>query len=290
MSGFYVPGTVSQSFVSNKRDESGVPIYEGQLNQIGLQKQAAIQQLNEDYSQTIDNAYSAYLNANRGINASNMGQGYKEAYKQLQQQQLMSNVANASINLEEQRANLNTQELNAAQQIQQAYQTEVGYFDKLQQSLSDYYDYAKSLSYYDEKTEQTLNYFTDEELKYDINSMYDLLFELQPQGYTDANGEQGKSFMQWVGSQLKDDDYNRAWYQWLLSTGYNEFKQAPKAQAQLPTREAKERAKQDNLIIEKYKEFQKKVEEEKAKKTKSHRSSSSGSHGYDKARDGIKHN
>lgn len=289
MSGFYVPGTVSQSFVSNKRDEAGVPIYEGQLNQIGLQKQAAMQQLNEDYSQTIDNAYSAYLNANRGINASNMGQGYKEAYKQLQEQQMMNNVANASINLEEQRANLNAQELNAAQQIQQAYQTEVGYFDKLQQSLSDYYDYAKSLSYYDEKTEQTLNYFTDEELKYDINSMYDLLFELQPQGYTDANGEQGKSFMQWVGSQLKDDDYNRAWYQWLLSTGYNEFKQAPKAQAQLLTREAKKRA--DEEAAKKAKEeAEKKAKEEKDKKPKSHRSSSSGSHGYDKARDGIKHN
>lgn len=289
MSGFYVPGTVSQSFVSNKRDESGVPIYEGQLNQIGLQKQAAIQQLNEDYSQTIDNAYSAYLNANRGINASNMGQGYKEAYKELQQQQLMTNVANASINLQEQRANLNAQELNAAQQIQQAYQTEVGYFDKLQQSLSDYYEYAKSLSYYDEKEEKTLNYFTDEELKYDINSMYDLLFELQPQGYTDADGEQGKSFMQWVGSQLKDDDYNRAWYQWLLSTGYNEFKQAPKAQAQLLTREAKKRA--DEEAAKKAKEeAEKKAKEEKDKKPKSHRSSSSGSHGYDKARDGIKHN
>lgn len=289
MSGFYVPGTVSQSFVSNKRDESGVPIYEGQLNQIGLQKQAAIQQLNEDYSQTIDNAYSAYLNANRGINASNMGQGYKEAYKELQQQQLMTNVANASINLQEQRANLNAQELNAAQQIQQAYQTEVGYFDKLQQSLSDYYEYAKSLSYYDEKEEKTLNYFTDEELKYDINSMYDLLFELQPQGYTDADGEQGKSFMQWIGGQLKDDDYNRAWYQWLLSTGYNEFKQAPKAQAQLLTREAKKRA--DEEAAKKAKEeAEKKAKEEKDKKPKSHRSSSSGSHGYDKARDGIKHN
>ena len=227
MSGFYVPGTVSQSYVSNKRDESGVPVYEGQLNQIGLQKQAAMQQLNKDYSQTIDNAYGAYLNANRGVNASNMGQGYKEAYKELQQQQLMSNVASASINLEEQRAKLNSQEASAAQQIQQAYQTEVGYFDKLQQSLSDYYEYAKTLT-----NDSGEGYFTDEELKYDINSMYDILYELQPQGYSNEDGT-GKSFMEWVGGQLKDDDYNRAWYQWLLNTGYNEFKNAPKAQTQL---------------------------------------------------------
>ena len=270
MSGFYVPGTVSQSYVSNKRDDSGLPIYENQLNQIGLQKQAAMQQLNKDYSQTIDNAYSAYLNANRGINASNMGQGYKEAYKNLQQQQLMSNVANASINLEEQRAKLNSQEASAAEQIQQAYQTEVGYFDKLQQSLSDYYDYAKTLGYFDE-----------EELNQDVNSMYDILFDLQPQGYTDDQGAAGKSFMQWIGGQLKDDDYNRAWYQWLLNTGYNEFKNAPKAQTQLADRETRKRMQQEEA---------KRKEEEAKNKNKSHRSASSASHGYDKARDGIKHN
>lgn len=282
MSGFYVPGTVSQSYVSNKRDEAGVPIYEGQLNQIGLQKQAAMQQLNKDYSQTIDNAYSAYLNANRGVNASNMGQGYKEAYKELQQQQLMSNVANASINLEEQRAKLNAQEVNAAQQIQQAYQTEVGYFDKLQQSLGDYYDYAKKLSYYDEKEKKNLTYFDEEELNQDINSMYDILFDLQPQAYKDDQGIAGKSFMQWVGSQLKDDDYNRAWYQWLLSTGYNEFKQAPKAQTQLADRETRKRIQEE--------EAKKRAEEEKKAQLKKylstprskrgHRSINSRSHGY----------
>ena len=75
-------------------------------SEIGLNKQAAIQTLNKQYSTTINNAYTNYLAANRGVQGSNMGQGYKEAYIQKSQENLVANVAESNLNAAKVRADL----------------------------------------------------------------------------------------------------------------------------------------------------------------------------------------
>ena len=146
MNGFYVPGSASGSYVANKRDEEGTLLYEGAANEIGIQKQAAIQQLEKNYAATVENAYASYLAANRGVQGSQMGQGYKELYKQIQQQQLQQNIASTTSEFNKQVMNVEAQEESAKQQLQERFQQEVSYFDRLRQSLGNYFEYVKTLT------------------------------------------------------------------------------------------------------------------------------------------------
>lgn len=230
--GYFIPGSMSSEYVSSKRNESGSQYYESQAAEVGLQKQAAFQQLNETYSQAIDNAYSSYLAANRGINTSNMGQGYKELYKEAQEQQLMSNITSSAEYLAEQRASLTQQAASAEAQIQKAYSTEVGYYDKLQQTFANYYEYVQGLT--SETSGQS--YLDEYEKKAGIDNMYELLANAQLQDYKDEEGKSALNFSDYVRQQTKDiqDD----WYQWFLTTGYNSFMNAPKSKRQYAKGEA----------------------------------------------------
>lgn len=238
MNGFYVPGSVSSSYVASKRNEAGSLLYETAADEIGIQKQAAIQQLEKNYATTIENAYSSYLAANRGVQGSVMGQGYKELYKQLQQSQLQQNIAQANINLAEQRATLAEQEQAAQEQISKQFQTEVGYLDRVQKSFSDYLTYVKELTH--AQTGET--YLTSDEMQQSVDSMYEVLHNVMPQAYIDTSGNIGMSYEQWIKSQLKDTAEDTAWSQWLWSTGLNEFLAAPKSvrQYRRPTEKEEE--------------------------------------------------
>ena len=70
--GFFVPESFSASYVNNIKDKEGNYFYENQLRDIGMQKRAAIQDLNETYSDVIDNAYSSYLKSKRRVMSSNV--------------------------------------------------------------------------------------------------------------------------------------------------------------------------------------------------------------------------
>lgn len=240
---FFIPGSMSSEYVSSKRDELGSNYYEGQIAEVGLQKQAALQQLGKNYSQAIDNAYSSYLAANRGVNMSNMGQGYKELYKEAQEQQLMSNVLSSTEYLQQQRAQLNQQEAAAQSQIQQAYKTEVEYFDTLQQMFANYYDYVKGLT--TEGGGAGESYFNETESQQSINSMYEILANAKPQAYKDAEGLSGLVFSDWVRKNYKNSD----WYQWFLTSGYHEFMNAPKSVRQLAKNELSANNSTNNVNI-----------------------------------------
>lgn len=244
MNGFYVPNSLSSSYVSNKRNEEGSLAYDSAANEIGIQKQAAVQQLEKNYATTIENAYASYLAANRGVDASNMGQGYKELYKTIQQQQLRENIANTNTSFNEAIASLNQQESEAQAQIQSQFQTEVAYFDRLRQSFSDYYNYVKTLT---NKAGET--YLNTDEMTQSVDSMYDILKNTMPQGYSDKEGNIGMSYEQWIKSQLGNTEEDTTWSQWLFSTGLNEFMEAPKKMRQwqpgeLKTIREQEEAKQ----------------------------------------------
>lgn len=226
MNGFYVPGSVSSSYVANKRNEEGSLAYEAAETQVGIEKQAALQQLEKNYSSTIENAYASYLAANRGIEGSQMGQGYKELYKQLYQNQLASNIANANIQLNEQRVSLAEQEAAAKQNIENQFRTEVGYLDRVQQSFADYFEYAKGLT---KSTDSNAYYLNEEQMKQNIDTMYDVLNEIDPVDYLDAEGNMGMRYADFVKSQLKTTEADQAWYEWWISGGLNEFMNAPKS-------------------------------------------------------------
>lgn len=237
MNGFYVPGSVSGSYVANKRDEEGTLLYEGAANEIGIQKQAAIQQLEKNYAATVENAYASYLAANRGVQGSQMGQGYKELYKQIQQQQLQQNIASTTSEFNKQVMNVEAQEESAKQQIQERFQQEVSYFDRLQQSLGNYFEYVKTLTDADGN-----GYFDPYELNQSVDSMYDILGTAQPIGqydsegnyigYSDQDGKAGMTYSEWIANQMGTSDEDQAWYQWMISGGFNEFMNAPKSTRQ----------------------------------------------------------
>ena len=237
MNGFYVPGSVSSSYVANKRDEEGTLLYDGAANEIGIQKQAAIQQLEKNYAATVENAYASYLAANRGVQGSQMGQGYKELYKQIQQQQLQQNIANTTSEFNKQVMNIEAQEESAKQQIQERFQQEVSYLDRLQQSLGNYFEYVKSLTDADGN-----GYFDPDELNQSVDSMYDILGTAQPIGqydaegnyigYSDQDGKAGMTYSEWIANQIGTSDEDQAWYQWMIGGGFNEFMNAPKSTRQ----------------------------------------------------------
>ena len=266
MNGFYVPGSTSSSYVANKRNEEGSLLYESLENEVGLQKQAAMQQLDKSYAQTIENAYASYLAANRGVDASQMGQGYKELYKQIQNQQLQAGVADVTSQVAQQRQSLNQQEAQAQAQIQQAFQTEVGYFDRLQQSFADYWEYAKTLTQAGPDN-TTVSYFDPYELNQSVDSMYDIFAQAQPiggynekgeyVGYTDAEGKAGMTFSEWVASQIGTSDEDQAWYQWYTSGGFNEFMAAPKSTKQWQVGELKAIREEDEALAKDLEDYQK---------------------------------
>lgn len=146
MKGFFVPNSVSGSYVANKRNSDNSLMYDSQYNQIGLNKQSAIQQLNKNYDTTINNAYSSYLSSRNNIMTSNMGQGYKDAYLALQKASLNQNIIDTNTSLESARYEINQSAEEMQNQVYENYETEVSYFDRLANSLNDYLSYVKGLS------------------------------------------------------------------------------------------------------------------------------------------------
>ncbi len=221
--GFFVPESFSANYVSNLRDEEGTYKYENQLRDVGIQKQAAIQDLNKTYSDTINNAYSSYLNSKRSIMSSNIGEGYKQAYLQGQEAQLQQNMAQASVNAASTRQQIETQEAKASEEIGAAFKTEVSNMNRVAESMQQYLVYLKGLTTKD----QSQKYITGDQEKYDLDQMYDVVFNAQPYDYVDASGAAGASYIQWANAQLKDTQADRDWFNWLTAYGgLQQFKQA----------------------------------------------------------------
>lgn len=225
MKGFYVPNSISSSYVANKRNEEGSLGYQSMANEVGLQRQAALQDLGQQYATTIENAYAAYLAGNRGIMGSQMGQGYKEAYIKMNQENMMAQVANANATAAEARAELATQEADVQEQIQKQFEEEVSYFDRTAKSADEYLQYLKTLTGQD----GTTTYLDPENYEKSIDEMYDVVFGAQPQGYLDAEGNKGLSYLQWVNQNLGETSADNAWAQWLFGRGgYQEFVKSTK--------------------------------------------------------------
>lgn len=237
ISGYFLPNKIANEYVASKRNEEGAYEYDTYLQDIGMQTQAAIQSLNKSYSDTINNAYSQYLNSKRTILNSNMGQGYKEAYLQNQQQALQQNIAQASLTSAETKQQILQQAYEQQSAIGKTFQNEVTNMEQVGTMLSGYMEYLKGVtngsgSYYDAiiSGKGLSDYAKDNQIY--AEDLYDELYNAQPglkdNMYTDEEGNVALGWTDWLNTQIKTDK-QQSWYDWYMGAGgYEQFQDAYK--------------------------------------------------------------
>lgn len=205
MKGWYIPADFANSYVDNRRDETGINPYSKALSDIGLQKQAALQSLNKTYSDTINDAYSNYLNAKRGIRGSELGQGYKEAYLEQQDKMLQSNIMQNNIDSAQSKQLLLENIGKAEGAVGVAFQQEVENMQKIKQSLIDYLVYTKGLN--------SPNDLDNEERNMSLADLYGRRYDAKV------------PWIEWANSNAKSEK-DRNWYNWMTGGGLREFEKA----------------------------------------------------------------
>lgn len=244
ISGYYLPNKIANTYIANRRDESGALAYEGAMQDVGIETQAAIQSLNKSYSSVINDAYTNYLNSKRNIASSNLGQGYKEAYLEQEEQTLQKNIAQADINAAETKRDILNQQLQSEANIGKAFQTEVLNMEKVGQQLSNYMNYLKNVSAditTDEGTSSQSYYdsiikgkgLSDFAAKNTVlaEDLYDELYNAAPKGYTDEKGQAALNWEDWLSEQIKTQG-DQDWYDWYVGRGgYEMFREAYKKSA-----------------------------------------------------------
>lgn len=220
--GFLVPSSIGQSYIDSKRTEEGSFQYDSYYNRAGIQKQSALQSLGNMYESTIENAYASYLASQRGIMGSNLGQGYKEAYLQNQQQALMSNIAEGNLTLAKGRAELSVQEVQEKAAIDKQREAEIGNINRVAKTFENYLGYVKSLS------KDGKSPLSEEQMNMSVDDLYETLQgeRFQPQSYLDTEGNMGLPYSQWVNQQLTTSTVDTAFGQWFNQGGLSEFLQA----------------------------------------------------------------
>lgn len=224
-SGFFVPNSISENYVATKKTSDGEYIYEKASQEATLGKQAALQTVNKQYSNTINDAYSNYLLASRGIRGSDMGEGYKEAYLKATNEQVMAQVAETNLTAAGLRAEIGEATNKQLAGVQSAYDTEVANMDRVYNTANDYLSYLKTLG---KSTDLTSKYLTADQESLSIDDMYDTVFQAQPQDYLDAEGNIAMSYIEWVNAKLKDTDADKSWSKWFLQGGFDQAKSAVK--------------------------------------------------------------
>ena len=219
--GFFVPNSIGENYVASKQTADGTNFWDKANDEVSLGKYAAVQSINKQYSTTIDSAYSSYLMASRGIKGSSMGEGYKDAYSQVLQDQLANQVAETGMNAASVRQELNQNAATMQDMIAKAYDTETANMDRVFNSANDYLTYLKSLS---GSVDPTKKYLTADQEALSIDDMYETVFNAQPRDYIDQKGELAMSYLEWVNANLKGTDADNEWSKWLFSMGG--FKQA----------------------------------------------------------------
>ena len=220
-SGYYVPSSMSQSYVLNKRDDEGTLKYQGAIGELGVQQQEALQNLQKNYESTINNAYASYLANQRTVNTSAMGQGYKELYKQAQEQQLLDDIATANMNLANTRNEIAENVATAQTNVLSQAQLETSNLNRVQGALTQYLQYIKSL-----KNNVGEYLLSEEDQDKVIDDLYDTLLNYSSstlQNYSDG-ASTGLGFTDWIRTQLSGSEEDVAWGDWLFGGGLADFR------------------------------------------------------------------
>lgn len=229
---YYLPNKIANSYVANKRTGTGEYMYDSAMQDIGMETQAAVQSLNKSYSNVINDAYTNYLNSKRSIMSSNLGQGYKEAYIEKQQEALQETTAQASLSATETKQQLLQQQYESQAAVGKAFQTEVLNMEQVGTQLTNYMEYLKNVygeagtSYYEDIISGKGLTDLDSKVGLKAEDIYDLLYNAQPKGYSAEGGEAAMGWMDWLKTQIKTEK-EQSWYDWYVGEGgYEQFQDA----------------------------------------------------------------
>lgn len=239
MKGFHVPGSKSSDYVAQIRNTEGSFGYDNAAIELGIQKQQALQSINKSYESTIENAYASYLGSQKSINASQMGQGYKEAYLEQQRQNMLSTIASANQSTASARSEIEQNEASAREALDAQFSTEVSNLDRAVNQMESYRNYLSSLS-----DANGNKYFLDNEKDLSTEEMYQMLINSSPKGYTDSEGAEGQSFARWLYNNAGDTEADQQWAQWLLTGGYQSLYKAATQQGNQYSRAAYQAAQE----------------------------------------------
>ena len=227
MAGYYVPSAFSANYVANKKNEDGTYTYDSAVNRAGIDTQRNLQQLNKQYNVTINNAYSQHLLANRGLQASALGTGYKEAFAQKLQASTNEQISQASLSAQDTKNSIFEALGKSLAQIGAAQQQDVNNMRRMASGLEQYQNYLATLT----KADGGTNYVDDQQFKvgdqYSFEDNYDKLLGTQKgvtSHYIDRYNNAGLSWEDWFRQNSGTSDEDTAWLDWLYSSGVNQYK------------------------------------------------------------------
>lgn len=253
MAGFYIPSNFSANYVANKKTEEGTYKYDSAINQVGIDAQRSMQQLNKQYNMTINQAYGQNLLANRGLRASVIGTGYKEAFAQNIRDSLAAELTQVDLSVGSVKQSIFDQLSASIGQIGQAQQQEINNMRRMASSVEQYNEYLKTLSAinYSEAGQAMIeaaggienmtpeqlmqlqaetsfsSYMEDFDfLEGTFEDNYDKLFSTDKgsmQRYLDEQGNTGLAFEDWLRRHGGTSDKDTAWLDWAYGGGMHQY-------------------------------------------------------------------
>ncbi len=252
MAGYYVPSSFSANYVGNKKNEDGTNVYDSARNSVGIDAQRNLQQLNKQYNVTINQAHAGNLLANRGLRASTLGTGYKQAYAEQLQASVNNEINQAGLSVADAKQNIFNNLAGNLNQINMAQQQEMTNMGHMASTLEQYYGYVQGL------TDEGMNKYTDTN-KFDMSAgstfedNYTNLFSMNKgtvANYFDENNNPALAYEDWLRQNEKDTNWldwayggGMTQYQDFIKNGvhsiYPEFKYAPPVKAEAEEAAAK---------------------------------------------------
>jgi hypothetical protein len=240
MAGYYIPSSFSANYVSNKKNEYGTYAYDSAVNKVGIDAQRSLQQLNKQYNVAINQSHGGSLLANRGLRASALGTGYKQAFAENIQASLNDEVSQISLSVADTKQNIFAALGNQLNQIGQLQQQDVNNMRRMAGSLEQYHGYLQTL----QSSTSTTKY--SEDYKFNTNGTfednYDKIFETQKgimQNYMDENSNTALSWEDWLRQNSGSSNADTAWLDWVYGGGATQYKDfvgytGPKPKAVVP--------------------------------------------------------
>jgi len=224
MGGYYIPSSFSANYIGSKKNEDGTYVYDTAVNKAGIDAQRSLSELGKQYNVTINQAYGNSLFANRGLRASMLGSGYKDAYVQNLQKSVLDELSQANLSVQSTKQSI-FQQLGAdLTNIGQAQQQEVNNMRRFAGSLEQYYGYLKTLmaggTYYVDDA----GFKVGDEYTFEDN--YDKIFGTQKgiiSKYVDETNTAGLSWEDWVRKNSGNTDEDTAWLDWLYNGGSKQY-------------------------------------------------------------------
>lgn len=228
--GYFLPQSMSYDYVRGKRNELGVNKWDYEANEINIDKQKALQNLNDRYSESLNDAYANYLASQGLIQNSNMGQGYQQQYSNQLANQFNQTATELGTSVSEARSQVeaNTQaRLNTSQSV---LETQVANLNRVGTLAENYLNYVKTLR--NVNSDNVSDYFYGDTGLTENATIEDLYARMLGDengmdttlaaGYKDIENNAAKSFSQYVNDEMTDKDQD--FYNWFLTSGYSDFK------------------------------------------------------------------